>query len=62
MNQKQRDKRAIRTVLNQLGPATYADIALRAGEGLYQALDEMVQTGEVSTTSDAPKTYSLTPK
>lgn len=48
MNQNQRDKRAIRTILNQMGEATYPDIALRGGEGLASPLMEMVRDGEVA--------------
>lgn len=47
MNQNQRDKRAIRTILKQMEEATYPDIALRGGEGLASPLMEMVQAGEV---------------
>ena len=47
MNQMQRDKRAIKTVLKLVGPTTFAEIALRAGEGLYPAMREMIDNGEV---------------
>lgn len=55
MNQKQRDQRAIRTVLTQMGYASYPDIALRAGEGLLQTLWEMVVSGEVIREKDDTK-------
>lgn len=45
MNQNQRDRRAIQTILEQTGEATYPEIALRGGEGLASALMEMVQEG-----------------
>lgn len=47
MNQNQRNKIAIKTVLRQMIEASYPDIALRAGEGLASPLMEMVQDGEV---------------
>lgn len=47
LNQNQRDRIAIRTVLGQMGSASYPDIALRAGEGLASPLMEMVKAGEV---------------
>jgi hypothetical protein len=49
MNQNQRDRRAIRTILKHMGgEATYPDIALRGGEGLASPLLEMVQEGEIT--------------
>lgn len=50
LNQNQRDKIAIRTVLTQMSEATYPDIALRGGEGLASPLMEMVKDGEVERT------------
>lgn len=47
MNQNQRDRRAIRTILEQMEEATYPSIALRGGEGLSSPLMEMVQEGIV---------------
>lgn len=47
MNQMQRDKRAIRHVLELVGPCSFSEIALRAGEGLYPAMREMIDKGEV---------------
>lgn len=48
MNQNQRDRRAIRTILKHMGgEATYPDIALRGGEGLLGPLMEMVKEGEI---------------
>ncbi len=47
MNQNQRDKRAIKTIISQMVEATYPDIALRGGEGLASPLLELVQAGEV---------------
>lgn len=47
MNQIERDKRAIRIVLQLLGRAPFAEIALRAGEGLYPAMRSMIEAGEV---------------
>ncbi len=53
MNQLQRDKRAIRTILSQVDEATPAEILLRGGEGLTgQALLEMVSDGEVLRRED----------
>lgn len=51
-SQNFRDKRAIRTILSQVGEATYPEIALRGGEGLASPLLEMVQAGEVIRTED----------
>lgn len=62
MNQNQRDKIAIRTVLSQMGKASYPEIALRAGEGLASPLLEMVQAGEVKrfrSSEDEPFLYRL---
>lgn len=47
MNQNQRDRIAIRTVLVQMVETSYPEIALRAGEGLASPLMEMVRDGEV---------------
>jgi hypothetical protein len=49
MNKAQldRDKAAIRTVLQQLGRATFSEIFLRAGEGLWPAMLSMLYHGEV---------------
>ena len=52
MNQNQRNKRAIRTILEQVGEATYPEIALRGGEGLASSLMEMVQDREVVRDED----------
>lgn len=65
LNQNQRDKIAIRTVLTQMGEASYPDIALRAGEGLASPLVEMVQAGEVErfqTAEGEPFLYRLVQK
>lgn len=60
MNQMQRDKRAIRTVLEQVGAASFSEIALRAGEGLYPAMREMIDAGEVTCETVGDKlVYSL---
>lgn len=62
MNQTERNKIAIRTVIAQMGEASYPDIALRAGEGLASPLMEMVHAGEVlrrDGTDGAPSTYRL---
>ena len=50
-----RDKRAIQTVLSMVGPASFAEIALRAGEGLYPAMREMIDAGEVECVNDGDK-------
>ena len=56
MNQLQRDKRAVRTVLEQTGGTYFDDIALRGGEGLWPALKEMLDNGEVTVKEeDVPK-------
>jgi len=52
MNQMQRDKRAIRHVLELVGPCSFSEIALRAGEGLYPAMREMIDNGEVIASTD----------
>lgn len=52
MNQMQRDKRAIRHVLELVGPCSFSEIALRAGEGLYPAMREMIHKGEVIASAD----------
>jgi hypothetical protein len=49
-SQNDRSKAAIRTILSQMGEASYPDIALRGGEGLASPLLEMVQAGEVERT------------
>ena len=59
LSQKQRDKIAIRTILKQMGSATYPDIALRGGEGLASPLMEMVQAGEVIRETEERTTYRL---
>jgi len=53
-SQNDRNKAAIRTVLGQMGEATYPDIALRAGEGLASPLLEMVHAGEVERLGALP--------
>lgn len=52
-SQNDRDKAAIRTILSQMGEASYPDIALRGGEGLASPLLEMVKTGEVERIAPA---------
>lgn len=61
LTQNQRDKIAIRTILEQMIEATFSDIALRAGEGLGSPLMEMVQAGEVIRTQaeGKPTLYRL---
>ena len=59
MTQLERDKRTIRTILQQDGQATRAEIALRAGEGLGKALNCMLRTGEVVTESSSSNLYRL---
>lgn len=60
MNQIQRDKRAIKTVLEQIGQATFLEIKLRAGEGLYPAMRQMIDDGEVmAQTVNDRLVYSL---
>lgn len=54
--QKELDKQAIRTVLGQTGGTYFDDIALRAGEGLWPALKEMLDGGEVTVAEkDVPR-------
>lgn len=56
MNQNDRDKRAIRTVLEHTGGAHFDEIALRAGEGLWPVLGEMLDSGEVTVREeDVPR-------
>lgn len=57
--QFKRDRRAIRKVLELLGTATFQDIALRAGEGLYPSLYLMLEDGEVEIVSHGPNKYKL---
>ena len=59
MTQLDRDKRAIRTILQQDGQASRAEIALRAGEGLGKALNSMLRTGEIVTESSSSNLYRL---
>lgn len=42
-----RDREAIRTILSQTGGTYFDEIALRGGEGLWPALGEMLNDGEV---------------
>lgn len=51
MNQMDRDKRAIRVILQQTGGAHFDEIALRGGEGLWPALGELLDEGEVTVKS-----------
>lgn len=57
MNQNQRDKIAIQTILRQMNEASYPDIALRAGEGLASPLMEMVRDGEVIKDHDPSRAF-----
>lgn len=62
MNLNSRNKRAIRTVLEQMGETTFRDIARRAGDGLASSVMEMVRDGEVDrvwVNNDSPVTYRL---
>ena len=59
MNQNDRDKVAIRTILRQMDEATYPEIALRGGEGLASALMEMVQSGEVTRYEDQTRAFGM---
>lgn len=61
MNQNQRDRRAILTILKHTGgEATYPEIALRGGEGLAGPLMEMVQEGILTKIShDGKSVYRL---
>lgn len=52
MSQLERDKRAIRTVLQQTGGTTRDEIALRAGEDLRDAMVAMVASGEIVTADE----------
>ncbi len=46
--QLKRDTRAILTVLPKDGtPMTMAEVLLRAGEGLYRAMNDLVEAGRV---------------
>lgn len=56
MNQFERDKRAVRTVLEQTGGTYFDEIALRGGEGLWPALGDMLEKGEVTVKEeDVPR-------
>lgn len=60
MNQNQRDKVAIRTILKHMGgEASYAEIALRGGEGLASPLLEMVRDGEVVKDFDENRPFGF---
>lgn len=48
--QVKRDKQAIRTVITQQGKCSFDTIQLHAGEGLSDALWEMIDSGEVVRT------------
>lgn len=61
MNQLDRDKRAIRTVLEQMGEATYPELALQAGEGLCETLCAMSRRGEVERVGTNPMRFKLPP-
>jgi len=54
MNQIERDKRAIRTVLQQTSGTTRQEIAQRAGDDLSEAMIGMIETGEVITSDEFP--------
>jgi len=47
MSQMERDKNAVRTVLKQTGGTYFDDIALRGGEGLWPAVKELHEAGEI---------------
>ena len=56
MNQFKRDKQAVRCVLEQTGGTYFDEISLRAGEGLWPALGDMLEKGEVTVKEeDVPK-------
>ena len=55
MTQIERDKRAIRTVLQQTGGTTRQEIAQRAGDGLSEAMIAMIESGEVITRDEFPQ-------
>lgn len=55
MTQIERDKRAIRTVLQQTGGTTRQEIAQRAGDGLSEAMIAMIESGEVVTRDEFPQ-------
>lgn len=55
MNQIERDKRAIRTVLKQTGGTTRQEIAQRAGDDLSEAMIEMIESGEIVTRDEFPQ-------
>jgi len=55
MNQIERDKRAIRTVLEQTGGTTRQEIAQRAGDDLSEAIIEMIESGEIVTRDEFPQ-------
>lgn len=51
-----RDKEAVRTILEQTGGTYFDDIALRGGEGLWPALKVLLDNGEVTVADkDIPK-------
>ena len=58
MTQLERDKRAIRTVLQQTGGTTRQEIAQRAGEDLSDAMIQMIESGEVVTRDEFPQGHS----
>lgn len=63
MNQNDRDRRAIETILRQCGEASYPEIALRGGEGLASPLMEMVLEDKVERiTLDGKSLYRLKEK
>lgn len=52
MSQLERDKRAIRTVLQQTGGTTRDEISMRAGEDLGEAMKAMLESGEIVTNEE----------
>ena len=61
MNQNERDKRAILTVIKHMGgSATYADIRLRAGELMASALIELVGEKKVVRDEDESRPFGQT--
>jgi len=59
MNQRQRDKKAIITILEQVGEATYPEIALRGGEGLHGALLDLIYEDKVIRFFDETKSFQF---
>ena len=63
MNLTDRNKQAIRSILSHGQPVSYPQIALQGGEGLWGALQELIEAREVERVQEhsrAEVRYKLT--